>query len=128
LSQPARWELGEYVCDIRDRAGAVVGQISYSNLDRVKGRAELGIELGAEHRGKGYGPEAIRLLLRQLFDHEGLSVVYLRVRHHNRPARRAYEKVGFRYVATARWPLVGIIRYLVMEISREEFLWRRLPD
>lgn len=122
LSNPARWELGEHVSDIRDQAGTLIGQVSYCNLDRRKGRAELGIELYPGYRGQGYGPEAIRLMLRQLFAGEGLNLVYLRVRHHNRPARRAYEKVGFRYASTVRWPLIRTVRYLVMEISREEFL------
>ena len=127
LALPPRVEWGEQIFDIVRSDGVVIGLISFRNLNRRLAQAELGIELWEPHRGQGYGPEAIRLLLRELFDNRGLQRVYLRVRAHNLRARRAYEKVGFRYVRTVRWPIVGIVRYLVMEIGKPEFTWQPGP-
>lgn len=128
LVEPPRWRFGEHMLEVRQRgADTELGQISFRNLDRRRSRAELGIELYPAHRGRGYGTEAIRLLLRMLFDEYGLKTVYLRVREHNLVARRVYEKVGFRYVKTIRWPLVGIVRYLMMEIEADDFTWRPGP-
>ncbi len=128
ISLPARMEFGEHVMDIKGRDGLNVGQISFRNLDTRRGEAELGIELYEPYRGQGMGPAAIRLLLRELFDNWKLRRVYLRVREYNSRARRAYEKVGFRYIQTVRWPIIGIVRYLVMEITAPEFTWRPGPN
>ncbi len=128
LSRPARFEFGEHVMDIRLPDGLSAGQISFRNLDRRLAQAELGIEVYEPYRGRGLGPDAIRLLLRDLFDNWNLERVYLRVREYNARARRAYEKVGFRYVKTVRWPLIGVVRYLVMEITKAEFTWRPAPS
>lgn len=110
---------------VRKLAGQEIGEIAFRNLNRCLSQAELGIELYPGFRGQGFGPESIELLLRELFDRYLLDRVYLRVREPNTQARRAYEKAGFRHVRTVRWPLVGVVRYLVMEITRGECLARR---
>jgi len=125
LVPPARWEFGEYVFKIRRQDGVDLGEIAFRNLRRRLGEAELGIEIYEPHRGQGYGPQAIGLLLDELFDKYGLHRVFLRVRQTNERARHAYQKCGFRDVRVVRWPLFGWVRYIVMEITREEHLaWR----
>gem|GEM_PF-1540924 len=125
LVPPARWQFGEYVYRIERDDGVNVGEIAFRNLRRGTGQAELGIELFPAYRGHGYGPEAILLLLDELFGSYGLSRVYLRVRHDNERARRAYEKCGFKVTAVVRWPVIRRVRYIVMEISRTDHLSRR---
>ena len=70
-------------------------------------RAQLGIAIGvAEFQGKGYGAEAIRLLLRYGFETLNLHRVGLDVYENNARGIRCYEKVGFRREGTrreARW-------------------------
>lgn len=127
LAYPPRSEYGEQILDIVGPDGNTVGLVSYRNVDRRRAQAELGIELLEPYRGLGYGPQAIRLLLRDLFDNRGLQRVYLRVREYNERARRAYVKVGFRHIRTVRWPLIGVVRYLVMEITKAEFTWQPGP-
>lgn len=127
LCLPPRNEFGEQIVDIIGPSGVVIGLVSFRNVDRRRAQAELGIDLLEPYRGQGYGPEAIRLLLRELFDNHGMQRVYLRVREWNKRARRAYDKVGFRYVRTVRWPLIGVVRYLVMDIRADEFTWRPGP-
>jgi len=127
LAYPPRNEYGEQILDIIGPGGITVGLVSYRNVNRRRAQAELGIELLEPYRGQGYGPQAIRLLLRELFDNRGMQRVYLRVREYNQQARRAYVKVGFRYIRTVRWPLIGVVRYLVMEITKGEFTWQPGP-
>jgi RimJ/RimL family protein N-acetyltransferase len=59
--------------------------------------AELGIAIGdRESLGRGYGSEAVRLLLDYAFGTLGLHRVGLRVYADNARAIRCYEKCGFR--------------------------------
>src|SRR3954470_5813797 len=70
-------------------------------------RAQLGIAIGVpEFQGKGYGAEAIRLLLGYGFETLSLHRVGLDVYDGNVRGIRCYEKVGFRREGTrreARW-------------------------
>lgn len=72
-----------------------VGNTGLHDIDFRHRRAEFGILLGAEDRGKGYGTEATRLVLDYAFTALGLHNVMLRVYEHNLAGRRAYEKAGF---------------------------------
>jgi RimJ/RimL family protein N-acetyltransferase len=72
-----------------------IGNVHLTNIDWVARHACVGIFLGAaEHRSKGYGRQALRLLLRHAFQDLGLQRVYLTVLADNRRAIRAYEKCG----------------------------------
>jgi len=63
----------------------------------------LGILIGErEHQGRGYGAEAIRLLLDYGFGSLGLHRVALDVVEHNERGIRCYEKCGFRREGTRR--------------------------
>lgn len=53
-------------------------------------------------RNRGYGTEALRLLLRFAFHELNLHRVQLTVFSYNRAAIRVYEKVGFRHEGTYR--------------------------
>ncbi len=63
----------------------------------------VGIGIGErEYRGKGYGPDALRLLLGYAFRELNLYRVGLNVFSYNTRAIRAYEKVGFVREGTLR--------------------------
>jgi RimJ/RimL family protein N-acetyltransferase len=73
-----------------------IGNINLRNIDLVSRLAEVGIFITEpEHWSKGYGQEAMRLLLRHAFDDLGLRRVYLTVFEDNHRAIRSYEKCGF---------------------------------
>lgn len=72
-----------------------LGFIQLSDLDTVDRRADLGICLTVQARGRGVGGEAITLFTDYLRDQWGLHKVGLRVRSDNTAALRCYEKVGF---------------------------------
>jgi RimJ/RimL family protein N-acetyltransferase len=64
--------------------------------------AELQIRIGERHeQGRGYGREAVELLLRHAFGLQGLEQVTLHVFESNAPARAVYRRTGFREVPDA---------------------------
>lgn len=73
-----------------------IGNIHLRNIDWISRHAETGIFIGdAEHWSKGYGEQAMRLLLRHAFNDLGLHRVWLTVFDDNQRAIRSYEKCGF---------------------------------
>ena len=73
--------------------------IGFSSLMDINWRdrnAEVGIIVGdATARGKGYGTDAMLVLLNVAFNWYQLHRVYLHVLSDNDPAIRSYEKCGF---------------------------------
>ena len=103
----------------------LIGSIGLHITSRWSGSAELGIFIGRkEYWGKGYGREAIKLMLDFGFNVLGLEHVWLRVKDFNKRAIRCYKAVGFREVGrlrkAARQP-DGRHDVLIMDILREEF-------
>jgi RimJ/RimL family protein N-acetyltransferase len=73
-----------------------VGNVALHGISWQHRRAELRIIIGeADARGKGYGTEAMKLLLRHAFEKLNLHRVFLGVRADHTQAIRAYEKCGF---------------------------------
>jgi RimJ/RimL family protein N-acetyltransferase len=73
-----------------------VGVISLMNVSEANESAELSIILGhPDDRHRGYGSEAIALLLRYAFEDRGLNRIGLSAFDFNREAIAAYEKLGF---------------------------------
>jgi diamine N-acetyltransferase len=95
-------------------------------LDFKDRKAELGISIGAkEEWDKGYGTEAVRLMVRYSFLTLNLNRVYLRAIEHNARAIRVYEGVGFRKEGLLRQDCFRDGRYwdmVVMGILKEKEL------
>jgi len=74
-----------------------IGNCGLHKIDYTSGRAILGIVIGEpDYRGRGYGPEAMSLLLDYAFGELRLHRVELKVFSYNQRALRAYRKLGFR--------------------------------
>lgn len=74
-----------------------IGDINLSGIDWIHRNAYLGISIGErEEWGKGYGTDAVRVILRFAFSELNLHRVSLTVFDYNHRAKRAYEKAGFR--------------------------------
>lgn len=73
--------------------------IGFIELDGVhwnQGDSYVGIGIGArEYWGKGYGTDAMKVLLRYAFEELNLHRVSLNVFEYNQRAIRSYQKVGF---------------------------------
>ena len=72
-----------------------LGFVQVSDLDMVDGRANLGICLVLQARGRGIGSQTISLLSDYLRDHWHLRKLSLKVRADNDSALRCYYKEGF---------------------------------
>lgn len=74
-----------------------IGNVALQDIDYRNRTAELGIFIAeTPTRGQGYGTEATKLILDLAFRILGLQNVMLRVYDYNEPARRCYERAGFR--------------------------------
>lgn len=73
-----------------------IGQIDLFKIDWKNRFAELGIVIGIkEYHGKGYGSEAIKLLLDFAFHRLNLHRIQLEVHDFNERAYQCYIKCGF---------------------------------
>lgn len=90
---------GQYIIIANRR---VIGYISL--VQRKNGWHEIKIVIGEKNQqGKGYGTEAIRLLVRKA-RRAAIKKVYLEVRPDNLKAIRAYEKRDFQKVGIKKYP------------------------
>jgi RimJ/RimL family protein N-acetyltransferase len=75
----------------------LVGSCQLHSINRVHRTAELQIRIGeTAARGKGYGKEAVQLLLDFAFSDLNLHRVFVHVFADNTPAIRLYESTGFK--------------------------------
>ncbi len=85
-----------FVIDERT-SGKPIGWCVMRTWDRKHVNTNVGIGLGEkEYWSKGYGTEAIRLLLTIVFDHQGWHRAELWTLADNARAIRSFEKCGFR--------------------------------
>ena len=75
----------------------IIGDISISSIDTYNRAGMLAIVIcGDENRGKGFGKEALLLILKHAFIEINLESVQLGVWEFNKPAIHLYEKIGFK--------------------------------
>lgn len=103
----------------------LLGNIELFNVNILQKNAYLGIMLGnPEYQRKGYGKEAINLILDYGFSFLNLYSISLTVFEYNEVAYNLYKKIGFKEVGRMR-KRVEIMgkRYdeIIMDILKEEF-------
>ena len=75
----------------------LIGNAGFVDIDPAKKEATLRITIGhPDATGKGYGSEAVTLLVRYAFEVVGWKRLVLKVLASNMRAIRVYEKAGFR--------------------------------
>ncbi len=74
----------------------------WEKLDPDYRHAGIDLFLSSQHQGKGYGPEAIRLVCRFLFEEHGHHRITIDPAADNVRAIAAYEKVGFKRIGVMR--------------------------
>lgn len=103
----------------------LIGNIGLEDVDLVDRKAVLGIFIGdKEYWNKGYGEEAIRLLLDFSFNLLNLNSIMLIVKGFNKRAIRCYEKCGFKLIGIRREAtIIGPDKYdeYYMDILASEF-------
>jgi RimJ/RimL family protein N-acetyltransferase len=84
----------------------LIGNCGFLEIDQLNQTAEFGIFIGKkDFRGKGYGTEAISLLLDYGFKALNLHNIFLRTYSFNKNAIKCYEKIGFKYIGKRRGAL-----------------------
>jgi RimJ/RimL family protein N-acetyltransferase len=103
-----------------------LGSCGLESIDNINRTCELGIAIyKRENWGRGYGTDALKVLLSIAFDYLNFHRVELRVYDYNIRGIKAYEKVGFRKVGTRRKCRYFEGEYfdeVIMDILREEWL------
>ncbi|WP_298457991.1 GNAT family N-acetyltransferase [uncultured Cellulomonas sp.] len=101
-----------------------LGEIVLTDIDEAHGSASLRLSMRPGSRGRGYGTEAIDLVLGLAFDGYGLHRVGLEVLAINPRAQALYEGVGFRVEGRLREAYRDGERWcdgVVMGILEDEF-------
>ncbi len=110
----------------------LIGDVGLDGVCWNHGESFVGIGIGErEFWGKGYGTEAMQLILRYAFSELNLQRVSLNVFSYNSRAIRSYEKAGFMHEGRARNVLQRDgQRYdlVFMGILREEWVARYHGD
>ena len=76
--------------------GSPVGTVDYLNFDPLNNRAELGLFITAEQRGKGLGRQALDLLTAYSREHLGLRQLYVFIALDNEVCLKLFEDYGYR--------------------------------
>ena len=103
----------------------VIGICNLESIDYKNRRATVGIFIGEkDEHCKGYGTEALRLLLDFGFNYMNLHSIDLKVYEFNKKAIRCYEKVGFKEYGRRREDyILNGKKYntICMDILEDEF-------
>jgi RimJ/RimL family protein N-acetyltransferase len=93
-----------------------------SSCSQADGQPEIGYWLARPLWGKGYMPEAVRVLIGLCFD-RGAEEVWCAHADFNRKSRRVIEKCGFTYRCAEDWtaPIGDVRRSLYYSLRREDW-------
>ncbi|WP_239613698.1 GNAT family N-acetyltransferase [Cohnella mopanensis] len=108
----------------------LIGEVVLNDIDSINRSANIRIGIqGTEHRGKGYGTEAMKLMLRYGFETLMLHRIELGVYAFNPRAIHVYEKIGFQREGIQRDVLYWDGEFhdsIAMAMLEEEFRSHRL--
>ena len=79
-----------------------VGTIDFINFDPLNSRAELGLFIAEEQRGKGLGRQALELLTQYARDHVGMRQLYVFIALDNEVCLNLFEQFGFSRVGVLK--------------------------
>ena len=106
----------------------LIGHISIFNIQARDRQATIGIALGREHVGQGYGSDAMRVIVGYGFRELGLHRIALSVAQFNQGGIRAYEKAGFTVEGRRRESMLHDGRWyddVLMSVLEQEWAARR---
>lgn len=104
--------------------GELVGSLSVGRCDRRHGTFSYGLGIFREHWRKGYGRDAVRVMLRYYFDELRFQKANAGVYEFNEPSIRLHEELGFALEGRQRrMVFTGGEHYdeLIFGITLEEF-------
>jgi len=107
--------------------GEYIGGCGINTVDWKNSHACVGIFLGKKFWSKGYGTDAMKVLVNFIFSQMNINKVYLYVYSFNKRAIRSYEKCGFKIEGRLREHIFRDGKYhdeYIMSILRNE--WKEL--
>ena len=121
------WKDGHlYMAICEKTTGRFLGGAALQDILFPHNRAELSVSIyNPGDRGKGYGTDAVMVLLWVGFHILGLNSIYLDTMEDNERAIRVYEKIGFKRVGLLRETeyMDGAYKgLLIMDLLRKEFI------
>ncbi|HEY2518746.1 MAG TPA: GNAT family protein [Streptosporangiaceae bacterium] len=129
----AKWSANEddtlgFAIETLDDPAVLVGHVSIFSIRAKNRQATIGIALGREHIGQGYGTDAMRIIVGYGFRELGLHRIGLSVAPFNQGGIRAYEKAGFTEEGRRREAVLHDGRWyddVLMSILEHEWAARR---
>jgi RimJ/RimL family protein N-acetyltransferase len=107
--------------------GIMIGQCGLSGFNETDRTTELGIAIGDRaYWGRGYGRDAVRVLVEYAFRYRNMRKVWLRVWGNNERGIRAYQAAGLVEEGRLRqhvWSAGEYVDLVYMGILRDE--WRQ---
>lgn len=122
LEENANAEASFFIITNEDK---LIGTVSLESINNINRTATLGIFIGdKDYRSKGYGTEAIRLILEYGFNYMNLKNIKLDLMEFNERALKCYQKCGFKeYGRRRKCRFINGKYYdsIEMDILAEEF-------
>jgi len=107
----------------------VIGNCGFFRISEINRTADVCIIIGEkDYWGKGYGSDALRLLIKFGFENRNFNSINLRVFSFNERAIACYEKVGFKRQGTCREAVIrGNRKYdlIYMDILASEYFEKK---
>lgn len=83
--------------------GTIIGDVALQDIDRTNRSCSIGMGIAKiENRSKGYGKQAVKLILDYGFHYVGLERITANTLKINIPAQKSLEKTGFIFEGTER--------------------------
>lgn len=105
--------------------GIYIGGCGINNYDWKNGTAEVGIFIGNQQfRDKGYGTDAMKVLIEFIFQHTNINRIQLSTYSFNERAYKSYLKCGFKEEGRLRQRIFRYGTYydeIIMGLLREEY-------
>lgn len=132
----AKWSANQdsdlgFAVETLDDPPVLIGNIALWSASAKDRCATLAIALGREHVGRGYGTDAIRVIVGYGFRELGLHRIQLSVAPFNPAGIRAYQKAGFTEEGRRRQSILHDGHWyddILMSILDHEWAARRPPS
>ena len=111
---------------IENKKDKFIGILRSDEYDRTNRSIRIGVDIDKSERNQGYGTESMKAFMDYLFSHLNIHMIWLFVAEPNIPAKKLYEKVGFKKKGVHRQALFRDgkwISYELMSILENE--WKR---
>lgn len=122
-ARPLSYDNAFFAIETKD--GVHIGNVNFFSTSPEDRKTELGIMIGEKaYWSRGYGSDALRVMLRLAFGEMNLNRVQLQVYADNARARAAYRRVGFVEEGTLRRARYQDGEYqdiVIMAVLREEW-------